>query len=140
MSAHFLNKIQSEDLDGADVGKWQLLAPLVFWSEVLGREIVMPAGAIADSYSVPALLAFIVWGIDRRPAFIHDHLYSGREHGVTRAQADAVLLEACESVGIGRMRRRLIFRGPRAFGWLFYKGDQADADEPLQPPDPSLGG
>lgn len=130
-AARFLTRIQSEDLEGPQVGQWQLTSPLIFYSAKLGRHIVMPTGAIANSYSVPALLAFIVWGIDRRPAFIHDHLYGGKEK-VTRAQADAVILEACESVGIGWARRRVIFRGTRSFGWAFFKGAaDPDPDEPL---------
>lgn len=137
--ARFITRLQSEDLDGDRVGYWRLLTPLVYYSAVLGRHVVMPAGSEANSYSVPAALAFIVWGIDRRPAFIHDHLYGGGEPGVTRAQADAVILEACESVGIGWLRRRVIFRGTRLGGWAYFKRT-ADDHEVIKPIDPPSGG
>jgi hypothetical protein len=135
-AARFITTLQSEDLAGG--GRWRLLTPLIFYSAILQRHIVMPVGAEADSYSVPALFAWLVHNLDRRPAFIHDELYSGR-HYVTREQADAVILEACASVGISWWRRRLIFRGTRVGGWAFFKGAKATPIDPEQPFDPSPG-
>lgn len=134
--ARFITTLQSEDVPGG--GRWRLLTPLIFYSAILGRHIVMKPGAEADSYSVPAIFAWLVHNIDRRPAFIHDELYSGRAY-VTREQADAVILEACASVGISWWRRRLIFRGTRLGGWAFFKGPQRAPIDPEQPLDHSPG-
>jgi hypothetical protein len=139
-TARFLTRLSSDDLEGPDVGKWLLTKPLIYYSAILGRHIVMRPGEIADSYSVPRMFAWLVFGIDRRPAFIHDHLYAGREPGVTRAQADRILLEAMASTGVPLWLRRIIFRGPNAFGWLFFKGQkQPVAEEDEQPLDHSPG-
>lgn len=133
---HFLTDLVSEDIDHG--GKWRLVQPLIWYSARLGRHIVMQRGFEADSYSVPAAFAFLVFKIDRRPAFLHDHLYAGKE-GVTREQADLELLDAMKACGIGWLRRHVIYDGPAIFGGLFFKGrtkaPAVDPDSPLdQPP------
>jgi hypothetical protein len=135
--ARFITTLKSEDVPGG--GRWRLLTPLVYYSALLARHIVVQRGTEADSYSVPAAFAWLVHKLDRRPAFIHDELYSGRIAGVTREQADAVILEACEAVGISWWRRRLIFRGTRIGGWAFFKGPKTPPIDPEQPLDHSPG-
>jgi hypothetical protein len=144
--AGYLNRLQSEDLEGVDVGKWQQLQPLGFYSREMDLFIVTPAGAIANSYSVPLGFEWVVRGQDRRPAFTHDDAYTGQlqvcQHGneplrpiaISRAQADALILEACNAVGMAWWRRRIIFRGTRVGGWAFFRG--ADARAPIDPEQP----
>lgn len=131
--AGFLSPLRTEDLDGR---RGRLLEELRYYSAILGREIVLEAGFVADSYSAPYDLvgSWIVRGIDRRPSWIHDKLYG--EHSTTRAQADAVLLEAMESVGIAWWRAQLIYRGVRLGGGLFWAPDD---DATPQPQDPAGG-
>jgi hypothetical protein len=128
--AGFLSPLRTEDLDGR---RGRLLEPLRYYSAVLGREIVLEAGFVADSYSAPYDLvgSWIVRGIDRRPSWIHDKLYG--EHSTTREQADAVLLEAMESVGIAWWRRQLIYRGVRSAAASSGRPDDDDAPQPQDP-------
>ena len=134
MKAHFITHLVSEDLDGGEA--WRLIEPLVYYSALLNDYIVVPKGFEADSYSAPPTMfgAYIVRGIDRRPAFIHDKLYA--DGNVTRDQADQVLLEAMEAAEVPWWRRKLIYSAVRGFGGLFYKGNDHEDD---QPHDPSPG-
>ena len=124
--ACFLSPLRSEDLPGGT--RWRLLAPLTFYSKVLERLITVETGFEADSYSAPQTPfgSWIVRDIDRRPAFIHDKLYT--ERSCTREEADLVLLEAMEAVGISWWRRRLIYRGVRVGGGFFW-GEDDDAPQ-----------
>jgi hypothetical protein len=150
--AGYLNRLQSEDLEGFQVGQWQLLQPLGFYSRELDLFIVTPTAFVADSYSVPIGFDWVVRGQDRRPAFTHDDSYDGlllvcgngneplRELRISRAQADALILEACNSVRMAWWRRRIIFRGTRVGGWAFFRGaDQRAPIDPEQPLDHSPG-
>jgi hypothetical protein len=73
---------------------WRLLADLVYSSDLLKRQIRVPAGFVTDYASVPRLpLAFLVAGdTAHEAAVVHDWLYTTQE--VPRDQADAVFKEA----------------------------------------------
>lgn len=131
MRAFFATSLVSEDLDG---NRSRLVEPLVYFSKILMQYLTLPRGFEADSYSAPQTPfgSWMVRGLDRRPAFVHDWLYSP-ESGVDRETADRVLLEAMEAVGISWWRRRLIYRAVRVGGGFFYKGT---LDEIVAPPDP----
>jgi hypothetical protein len=81
--------------------------------------IVVPAGFITDLESCPRIpLVFDLLGdIIVGPAVVHDYLYSAKSKGiVTRATADAVLLEAMKLMGVSYWRRYAIYWGVRAGG------------------------
>lgn len=108
-----------------------LLAPLIFYSAALDREIVVPAGFQYDGASVP-------WWIPEdgeireaaeKAAAVHDWLYSNPI--LTRAEADGVFREALEADGVGWFVRNISWLGVRAGGWKHFKGgDPAPDDEP----------
>jgi hypothetical protein len=135
LPAMFLDPLRSEDLDGAE--RFRLLERLRYRSKVLDREIELEAGFECDSYSSPRTFfgSWIVRGIDRRPAFLHDKLYAS---GIcTRKEADLALLEAMESVGISWWRRKAIYRGVRLGGGLFWEhDDEGELDEHVQEESP----
>lgn len=114
-----------------------LLAPLVYRSAVLAREIEVPAGFVTDWASVPRLpFAYMVaGGKARAPAVVHDFLYTTKV--CTRAQADAVFREAMAASGQPWWRRQLMWAGVRMFGWIPYDGDDEAPDHPI---DHSPGG
>jgi len=100
------------------------LAEFVFLSPSLGR-IEIESGFDTDYASVPR----IFWSIyppdgDYTPAaFVHDALYFYGTAGVgrpviTRAQADAALLEGMVALGIPWLTRRVIYRAVRLGGWV----------------------
>jgi hypothetical protein len=108
-----------------------LITPFVFLSELLG-EIVVEAGFDTDYASVPRPL----WSLYppdasyTEAAIIHDGLYwhqhtaepteanlaAGLARPVTRAQADAVFLEAMVALGVPVVRRRVLYRAVRVGG------------------------
>jgi hypothetical protein len=128
MKALFCTTLKSEDLEGG--GQYRLLSPLVYYSALLDRYFIVPEGFVADSYSVPRFAAFLVHKADRRPAFIHDWLYSTEGPDLTQKQADCVLLEAMKAAGLSWLQRRIIYRGPRLAGSLFFKGGTDANDSP----------
>lgn len=113
--SQFLNKPRYEDEGGFP---FVLIADFVYHSDLLGRDIVVPAGFETDLASIPRGLWNVIpkvgpWDY---AAVIHDFLY--KNNGVTRSVADAVLSEALQ-VGphVDRTHRWLIVSGVRVGGW-----------------------
>jgi hypothetical protein len=124
-------------LDSRRIGsrRRRLLAPLVYQSDVLGREIVVEEGFEYDGASIPWWLPAAYVSL-REPAeaasVIHDWLYRHPEV-CTRAEADAVFREALEADGVGWWRRNFAWLGVRVGGGFHYRGAPAapDPDQPL---------
>jgi hypothetical protein len=71
--SHFQTALVAEAVDGG----WRLHAPLVYYSDVLGRTVTVPTGYVTDLASVPRLFRFIVPvanAKNRRAAVVHDYL------------------------------------------------------------------
>ena len=117
--AAFLTPLRCEQVTEDD---WMLLAPLGFWSAILEREIVAPAGFVTDFNSTPRA-PFIYWytgGKAAAPAVIHDWLYRTDSQDVTRWYADAVLREAVKARGYWKARQWFMWAGVRVGGyWSF---------------------
>jgi hypothetical protein len=99
----------------------RLLAPLGFYSEILGCEIVAPAGFVTDYASVPRLVGMylLFGGKGKRAAVIHDWLYSGGlvdGRTLTRQEADAVFREALEASGYSAFTVSCMYSGVRVGG------------------------
>lgn len=95
---------------------WIVLEEFVYYSDVLGKEIHVPAGFKTDLASVPRIpIIFDLCGdTSQEAAVIHDWLYD--QHLCTRAEADSVLREASEASGVPKWRRNLMWAGVRMFG------------------------
>lgn len=108
-------------------GQWELLAPLVYESDMGGR-IEVPVGLSTDFASVPHLV--VAYGLfgnrAHRPAVIHD--YITRQRMFKREKCDAIFLEAMLVEGVDMVRARLMHAAVAAYTatglW------QGDADEP----------
>lgn len=112
----FVTRLCLENADGQDDGKWVVMSPLVYQSDVAGRAITVPAGYETDLASVPRL-PFVYWltgGTSNEAAVVHDYLYS--THLVDRKTADAVLKEASGVTGVPAWRRWLMWAGVRIGG------------------------
>lgn len=117
MKSEFRTALRTEYVDDCND---RLTAPLVFYSESLDREFTMPEGFVTDYASVPRL-PFAYWlagGLARKAAVVHDWLY--RHGGCTRAEADAVFLEAMAATGQPWFRRSAMWAAVRTFGWTAY--------------------
>jgi hypothetical protein len=96
-----------------------LEAPFAFISPQRGR-IEVPAGFDTDYASVPRVFWSIYPpdGSYTEAAIIHDFLYWQQPAGMSRADADGVLLEGMAALGVPWLRRHVIYRSVRAGGWL----------------------
>lgn len=100
-------------LEATRPGHWVLLNDLIWDGE---ERIVVPAGTSTDLASIPRPLRGILQqnGVSRRPAVLHDYLYSSRS--VTRAQADAIFRQALAAEGMGGLGRFTYWAGVRLGG------------------------
>jgi len=98
-------------------GIWALKAPFRYSSDLLGRIVTVPAGYMTDMESCPRLPGvFLAFGeVSKMAAVIHDFLYT-RPTSTSRAEADAVLREACIVEGVSAWRAYGIWLGVRIGG------------------------
>lgn len=113
----FLNPIRAEDLP--DGRRRRLLEPIVYHVGAPDSpdRIVIPAGFITDGGSVPRILWAVLdpWGPASKPYVLHDFLYHTGLR--SRLVSDAIFMEAMEVVGVGFIRRKILYRGVRLGGW-----------------------
>lgn len=124
------------DLRAYKPGEWVVLLALIYMAKDGVRHIV-PRGFVTDLASIPRLFRdlFDVNGLSREPAVLHDFLYCIQY--TTRAEADALFLEALEAVGVGRAARYAMYLAVRSGGWMYWgkrdegitQEDFADLDE-----------
>ncbi len=122
MKPHFQTQVVARLVDNEDSGRWQLEMPLVYVSKIVGV-ICVPAGFETDFASVPRFFfTYLLTGnTAHAPAVVHDYLYRTPTELVTRAQADATMLEAMEATKVPWWRRQLIYAGIRAGGSSAFK-------------------
>ncbi len=107
-----------------DGHNWRVDGAFDYHSDVRpGWVINVPDGFITDFASVPRAL----WGLYSptgtygKAAVVHDYLY--RTYGLaTKAEADAVFLEAMEYLGTGWWTRHTLYQAVHWFGRQSYKG------------------
>ena len=84
-----------------------------------GERIVVPTGYVTDFASVPRLFWRVEppFGIAAPAAVVHDYLYSTGGLGrYTRRQADEIFREALAVLGVGMIKRNLLFAAVRIGG------------------------
>ena len=125
-SSEFLTKLRDERVSLGTKDRL-LLAPLVYYSELLADLVIAPAGFVTDYASVPRA-PFTYWlfgGIGDEAAVVHDFLY---ETGtVPREVADNVYLEALGAMAIPKWQRGPMWAAVRVFGSRRYKSAPASA-------------
>jgi len=111
--------LQEYMLNGLSVpDEWVVDQPLIALRN--GEKIIVPRGYITDLASIPRVFrnVFNVNGPLRAPAVLHDWLYSSQRF--TRAQSDAIFLEAMEARGIDTAERYAVYAAVRSFGWAYW--------------------
>lgn len=116
-------------LEYVDGRNWIVHEDFTYFDEEYGDEgwfITVPAGFVTDFASIPR--ALWVWlpptGKYGKAAVIHDYLYrTGEANGeaVTKDYADAVFRRAMEELGVGRVRRTLMWLAVSVFGRGIWK-------------------
>ena len=119
-----LKVTEKSDTEHQGRGTWQLISPLMFYSVIINKIIVVPKGFITDFESVPRL-PFIFWALGDRvtkPSVLHDFLYSRNSNlNLTRKICDRIFLEAMFSEKISAIYAVTIYSGVRIFGERFFK-------------------
>ena len=92
--------------------------------------IKVSEGFVTDFTSVPRIFWWIIprWGKYGNAAVIHDWLYwvQRKEGSEGRREADYILNEAMGVLGVGKYKRKIIFKAVRWFGWLAWLHNEAD--------------
>jgi hypothetical protein len=90
-----------------------------------GEKLIVPRGYITDLASIPRALrsVFDINGALRAPAVLHDWLYSSQRF--TRAECDAIFLQAMEARGMDKVERYAVYAGVRTFGWAYWNKRKA---------------
>jgi len=103
--------------------KAELIAPFYFLSSTRGVTEV-PTGFDTDYASVPRIFWSIYPpdGIYTPAALVHDFKY--KKQDCTRAEADALFLEAMAACGVPWLRRHILHKSVRAGGWLAWRRNQ----------------
>jgi hypothetical protein len=134
MAGKFLSPLRVEEIeDGSHDGRgtWQLLAPLLYLSDVLKGLVTVPLGFVTDFASVPRIpVAFWLAGdCAHAAAVLHDWLYTS--HQVDRGTADAVLREAAMVGGVPAWRAWTMWAGVRIGGAGAWRADGQDQPAPV---------
>lgn len=125
----FLTPLNLQDIDGE---QFLLLTPLLYRAHVK-RIFVVPEGFVTDFASIPRLLwaRYPKSGKWNRAAVLHDYLYV--HNGVTRAEADALFLEALQACGVNWWTRHVFHRAVRVGGWAIWRKYRATAGHVTTP-------
>jgi hypothetical protein len=126
MTPKFLDPLLSEAIPP---NKWKLTGRFAYRTLVTGKPltITVPVGFVNDLASIPQPLMWLfpVNGRHRWAAVIHDWLYSkkgilGERQQFTRKECDLIFLEGMKVMGVPWWKRRSMYRGVRAGGWVFW--------------------
>lgn len=111
----FLDALILEYIDGTH---WRLVTAFDYKPKY-GAVITVPANFHTDFASVPRMLW--VWlpptGQYGKAAVIHDFLYTSPARR-TRAECDALFVEAMTDLGVAPLRRKVMWLGVRLGGWF----------------------
>ena len=117
IEAHFINDaLYTKRSIGAE--RFHVSKPLVFWSAILEREIVVHIGFETDFASIPFFMQSLIQvnGRHIHAAVIHDFLCVYRTAlGITQKQVDSVFLEAMTCLGVRKTQRTAMYLGVRAY-------------------------
>lgn len=114
MSPRFLTDLDVKLIDDYK-GLWQLDNSFVYYSDVLGKLITVPAGFVTDFASGPSLFwVSLARDQGRKAATIHDWLYTSQI--CTREEADRVLQEALLASGYSSTTASMYYYAVRVGG------------------------
>jgi hypothetical protein len=144
-----MKPFEQPDLRPIGKGKYELHEAwsYVWEKDEILRAIVIPQGFISDGASAPRILwtftGIIPDGLVRAGALCHDFLYVNggilpensyqqvalygwvNDPAVwTRKNADRLFCRIMKESGVGKIKRRLAYRGVRMFGWMFWKNNK----------------
>lgn len=116
MLAGFIGDLVAKLIDDDESGKWELQAPLSFYSSELDRSFTAPVGFTTDFCSVPRVpIAYDMLGNRaRKSGTLHDWLYT--THVVDRETADKLLREMLQQNGVDECEAQAFYLAVRLGG------------------------
>jgi len=123
MKSGFVTELYVELKPSRDDEIWVVTRPLIYNSELLGRQVTVQHGFETDLSSVPRI-PFVFWfwgGRAHREGVLHDYLYRGDSYPeVSFSVANSVFLEAMKSRGKPWNVRYPMYWGVTAGGYFSY--------------------
>lgn len=111
------------EYDGASV-------PRPLWTLTgIERDGLQRAGALVHNafYRNEGWLGgYITQAIWSDGAEIWEQVQSSEENRWTRAEVDALFCRMLREAGVSMLKRRMMYRGVRGFGWMFWGGKKAE--------------
>jgi len=106
-----------------------LTRPLVYRSDVVGRDIEVPIGYRTDFYSIPWVVRRYLprGGLGRYAAVVHDWLCHEDPKTTDHVTAGRVFKEAMKNLGVGMIKRNLMYSA------VVVGGPKFEADPELDP-------
>jgi len=105
-----------------DSRKWELVEEFEYYTDVFKERIIIkvPKGFITDFASTPRILwsVFPPWGRYGKAAVLHDYLYQTAMFD--RKTCDLIFKEAMDVLGVGKIKRNLMYLAVRVFGEKHY--------------------
>lgn len=95
-----------------------------YYSEILGRWVIVPVGFFTDLASVPMGFRWLIRvanARNRKAAIVHDYLCDPdvqRVYEITQKDADAVFMEALEVCGLNVVGRYAMWAPVRFYQWV----------------------
>ncbi|MBI4246848.1 MAG: DUF1353 domain-containing protein [Candidatus Rokubacteria bacterium] len=94
---------------------WALLAPFRYSSDLLGREVTVPAGFVTDFESIPLAVLSLSGRACPEAGVVHDWLYQSHECA-DKDEADHVYQEAMVVAGLDPVRAEQRFASVQSYG------------------------
>ena len=96
-------------------GKWFITISVLDYIAKDGEPFRVPIGVNTDFASIPKAFRIIIPRVGRhgKAAVLHDWLCEFKI--IPREQADKIFLEAMESLGVGRIKRRTMYTAVAAY-------------------------
>ncbi len=99
--------------------KWEVLAPFSWPMDLDGNIVIVPEGFITDGASIPRIFWTLIGppmgGDYDQSAVLHDYFYNQELY--TRRRADIEFLLSMRSEGVSWLKRIVMHRAVRTFGW-----------------------
>ncbi len=148
--AGFLTPLDLEYIDGCH---WKVIKSFEYCLKEPDApdRVVIPEGFITDFASIPRVLWPVLppTGKYGKAAVVHDALYTNRTvtmmwadpestltaRYVNRGQADHILLEAMQVLGVSWLTRSTVYAGVRSGGWHSWNKHRQE-EKPPCPPQP----
>ncbi len=99
-------------------GKWFRLMCSINYVTKTNKVIIVPAGMYTDFASIPKGLRWMISRVGKhgKAAVVHDYLCDQCNIGIgTRKDADKIFLWAMKELGVGFVKRRVMYSAVRAY-------------------------